>query len=157
MTLPETNADVIVAAGDIGIGTDAVRWLTAAEKPVVYVAGNHEFYTHEMLKTVSSLSAKTKDTKIRFLHNESTVIDGVRFLGCTLWTDFDHGNQELMAHAAKGMNDYAQIRYGSVPLSPSQILHTHLRSKKWLAEQIKTPFDGKNRLRKHILQCACEA
>lgn len=41
-------ADVIVLAGDISTGTQAIPWArkTFAAKPVIYIAGNHEFYRH---------------------------------------------------------------------------------------------------------------
>ena len=143
MEMPETEADVIVAAGDIGIGADALPWLAAARKPVIYIAGNHEFYTKDMMRTVRTLAKKTKGTNIEFLNNTSTHIDGVRFLGSTLWTDFDHGNLKLMARASKSMNDYSQIRHGKAALKASQVLHAHLRSKKWLANEVNKPFNGK--------------
>ena len=47
----KTESDVIVLAGDIAVGVDGLKWaVDVAEqhvKPVVYVAGNHEFYRHE--------------------------------------------------------------------------------------------------------------
>ncbi|MCH2209521.1 MAG: metallophosphoesterase, partial [Lentisphaerales bacterium] len=44
-TIPETDADVIVLAGDIHEGTRAIPWIKAqTDKPVIYVAGNHEYY-----------------------------------------------------------------------------------------------------------------
>lgn len=36
------QCDVIVAAGDIGVGTEGIEWLKTLGKPVVYVLGNHE-------------------------------------------------------------------------------------------------------------------
>ena len=46
-TIPETDADVIVLAGDIHERTNAVDWIKSqTDKPVIYVAGNHEYYGH---------------------------------------------------------------------------------------------------------------
>ena len=43
--IPETDADVIVLAGDIHEGTRAIPWIQEqTDKLVIYVAGNHEFY-----------------------------------------------------------------------------------------------------------------
>ena len=43
--IPKTDADVIILAGDIHIGTAAVDWIKSqTKKPVLYVAGNHEYY-----------------------------------------------------------------------------------------------------------------
>lgn len=48
--VPETNADVVVFAGDIGVGIDGLKWIESQEidKPIIYVLGNHEFYNHDI-------------------------------------------------------------------------------------------------------------
>ena len=42
----DAQADVVVLAGDIDDGVGGFRWAreTFPDKPIVYVAGNHEFY-----------------------------------------------------------------------------------------------------------------
>ena len=42
--IPATDADVIVAAGDIGVGLQGIEWLKRFNRPTIYVAGNHEYY-----------------------------------------------------------------------------------------------------------------
>jgi len=44
----DIDADVVVLAGDIGVGTEGLRWADDRfpDKPVIYVPGNHEFYRH---------------------------------------------------------------------------------------------------------------
>ena len=37
--LPDNNADIIIAAGDIGVYDQGIEWLLSLKKPVVYVAG----------------------------------------------------------------------------------------------------------------------
>lgn len=51
--LPETNADVVVLAGDIGVGTGGLDWIRKQRlhKPVIYVPGNHEFYGRDIALT----------------------------------------------------------------------------------------------------------
>jgi predicted phosphodiesterase len=76
--LPETDADVIVLAGDVGVGTTGVEWITkqASNKPIIYVPGNHEFYGHGI-----SLIEELKNAapcNVHVLDNEQVVIDGVR-------------------------------------------------------------------------------
>ena len=44
--LPDTDADIIIAAGDIGIYDQGLQWLQALDKPIIYIAGNHEFYSN---------------------------------------------------------------------------------------------------------------
>ena len=40
-TPPETNADVVILAGDIHLGTRGIEWAqrTFGDKPVIYIAG----------------------------------------------------------------------------------------------------------------------
>ena len=46
--IPETDADVIVLAGYIHVGSKGISWARKQfpDKPVIYVLGNHEFYRH---------------------------------------------------------------------------------------------------------------
>ena len=46
-----TDADVIAAAGDIGVGVQGIEWLQQCKKPIVYVAGNHEVDDYAINKT----------------------------------------------------------------------------------------------------------
>lgn len=50
--IPATDVDVIVLAGDIGVGFNGLEWIEqqCVEKPVIYVPGNHEFYRHDFFK-----------------------------------------------------------------------------------------------------------
>ena len=47
---PPTDADVVVLAGDIGVGLEGLHWAQScfSDKPVIYVPGNHEFYHHDI-------------------------------------------------------------------------------------------------------------
>ena len=47
--LPHTDADVIIAAGDVNVGASGVAWLKSSGKPTIYVAGNHEFDGRDLL------------------------------------------------------------------------------------------------------------
>jgi Icc-related predicted phosphoesterase len=139
---PATDADVIIAAGDIGVGLQGVEWLQRYDRPVVYVAGNHEYYGGDVTYTREAIVAAAADSNIHFLENDSTVIDGVRFLGATLWTDYMDGDPKYMARALEQMNDYQQIRIDSVPLSPERLYDINWESRFWLASELDETFDG---------------
>ena len=85
---PATDADVVVLAGDIGVGMEGLRWAEDRfpDKPVIYVPGNHEFYHHD-IALIEELKAQAPD-HIHVLNDDQVIIDGVRFLGSILWTDF---------------------------------------------------------------------
>jgi hypothetical protein len=83
--------DVVVLAGDIhSPGYKAVRWAATAFEgtPVVYVPGNHEFYGCEINDELERMRAEAEGTSVRVMDRDVFVHGGVRFLGCTLWTDF---------------------------------------------------------------------
>jgi predicted phosphodiesterase len=62
--LPPPDAEVIVAAGDIGVGLDGFNWLIKQQRPVVYVAGNHEFYAHEYWDLLARLEQSAAGSKV---------------------------------------------------------------------------------------------
>jgi Icc-related predicted phosphoesterase len=154
---PITDADVVVLAGDINLGTRGVEWAknAFADKPVVYVAGNHEFYKHHWVKLLVDLRGAATGSNVHFLEDETLVIDGVRFLGCTLWTDFalfgDEQRHSAMLSAELRMTDYKKIRAPRVKpgfqddyskLKPIQTVERFRRSKTFLEKNLDTAFDG---------------
>jgi Icc-related predicted phosphoesterase len=114
--IPKTDADIIVLAGDIDIGTKGLAWSRSQfpDKPVVYVLGNHEFYRHNLTVLTESLTREAAASHIHLLENKSVELGGFKFLGCTLWTDFALSSdpQKTMAKAERFMNDYRIVRIG---------------------------------------------
>ena len=114
-------ADVIVLAGDIHLGTRGIAWAqwTFPDKPVIYVAGNHEFYHGHWNAVLPALKKQAARSNVHFLEDAAITIDGVRFLGTTLWTDFEFFGRETkaknMALAESRLNDFRRIRAGLVP------------------------------------------
>lgn len=110
------EADVVVLAGDIHQGVKGMLWArqTFPDKPIVYVAGNHEFYGHHWDLLVSELRAQAKQHQIHFLENDSISIEGIRFLGASLWTDFAYfgasKQSQMMRLAQRGLNDFRLIQ-----------------------------------------------
>ena len=140
--LPKTEADVIVLAGDIHPGVYGVEWaLLSTTKPVIYVMGNHEYYHHDYKKNLSACRKMTKGSHVHLLERNSIVLNGVRFLGCSLWTDFNlYGQADLHSQLAElGMNDYHMISNGDDKLQASFIASIHKKSVSWLAKQRSHP------------------
>jgi hypothetical protein len=89
----DTNAEVIVAAGDIDEGLAGLEWLLTLNKPVVYVGGNHEAYEQpDILENYRKLTQVSAGTKVHFLERETVIIGDTRFLGATLWTSYRNWN-----------------------------------------------------------------
>ena len=104
------NADIIVLAGDIGTGTNALPLISrlAKDKPVVYVLGNHEFYRHNVGQVYKDWHDHAAGIpNLHVLQNETADIYGIRFIGATLWTNLAEGRD--IGAAKYLMNDYNRI------------------------------------------------
>jgi len=149
LPIPHTNADVVILAGDIDIKNRAIEWAKQFEKPVLYVLGNHEFYGEHFQKIRETTRKLTQGTNIHFLDDEEVVINGIRFLGGILWTDFKlYGSfraEHAKLDAQLSMNDYKTIRFGPNyrRLLPLDTLQMHEKTVSFLKEQLVQPFDGK--------------
>lgn len=146
--IAQSAADAIVLAGDIDLGVKGIAWAGAESKrlgkPVIYVAGNHEFYRHD-IALIDQMAQAAKDHNVYFLENGQIVLGGVRFLGCTLWTDYAAaGNAQLaMQAAAEQLNDHRLIRSGGDLFTPQEALVLHRQSRAWLEHALAEPFAGK--------------
>lgn len=91
---PSEGYDVAILAGDIdSLAGFALKWAKDPKtfpcaKAVIYVPGNHEYYGTVMQPTVGHIREWAKGSVVHALDGDEVVVDGVRFLGCTLWTDF---------------------------------------------------------------------
>jgi predicted phosphodiesterase len=111
---PVNDADVVILAGDIGRPREAVAWASGFDKPVLYVAGNHEFYGSSIDGTLAELERLCERTNIHLLNDREVRIGAVRFLGTTLWTDFELFNDDkrklaAMAEAKRLLRDFSRI------------------------------------------------
>lgn len=155
------DADVCVVAGDVGEGlANSIRWLhhhiARDHMPVVFVAGNHEFYGHavdESFEEARALQVACPD--VTFLENDSVVIGGTRFVGATLWTDYEvlaestddpgFAMRWAMQACALGMNDHRKIKYRKKPWlrwRPEEARKTHLASRAYLEQALAEPHKG---------------
>ena len=158
----ETDADVIVLAGDIWKGADGVRWASMAwpGRSMVYVPGNHEFYGRQRKEVLSEMRIEASKTGVHLLDNDEVIIDGpedsVRFLGATLWTDFELHEAKAkpwaMREGLRGLNDFRVIHEGSEGhFSPQRSIELHRESLGWLEQKLAVPFDGKTVVVTHHL------
>jgi len=146
------DADVCVIAGDLTRPLAAgVRWIAEnilPNMPVVYVPGNHEFYRSSVKEgTAEGIEEAKRHPDLHLLLDDFAVIGGVRFLGCSLWTDFRlMGQQPIAMEFARGlMNDYKTISWRKHPwerLTPRHTLEMHEKSRTFLRSAMAIPFDG---------------
>ncbi|MBG6075569.1 metallophosphoesterase [Polaromonas sp. CG_9.11] len=182
---PLPGADVLVLAGDIGsyqagslltrlaiedfglarfsplpVAQGGAGWPT----PVLFVPGNHEYDGLEWGEADARLREACQRLGLVWLERECVRLQGVRFIGCTLWTDFDAlttaannrdpaaagritlGEQLKMREKAfRAANFYLKknhaLRQGQ-PMLADAMREESLKSQAWLRQALAQPFDG---------------
>lgn len=104
---------------------------------VLYIAGNHESYSGRLDKTIPTLRDSLPD-RITILNNTCIDIEGIRFIGGTLWTDCNNKNP-LTEYYLKGyMTDFKIIKYKDGPiyrkLTPFDTANLHAASVRSIKE-----------------------
>ena len=144
---PSTDADLVVLAGDIGLGTDAVEWAAVTfPQPVLYVPGNHEYYGGHLKNTLAKMKRTAQGTQVRVLDSEAVVIGDVRILAATLWTDFMLTRNPMLAqHEAEAcMTDYRRIRTAAYRrLRARDTQREHVAARRFLEHALAQPFAGR--------------
>lgn len=150
------DADVLVVAGDVREGViPSMEWLRydlGWDKPVVFVLGNHEFY-HSSIERERSLARDyAAASGIHVLDDGEVVIDGVRFVGGTLWTDYmlyadgdERWQSNAMYQAYLGLSDHAAIQtrdLASEVFEPQDALAEHTRTRGYIERTLRVPHAG---------------
>lgn len=176
---PAAGADVLVLAGDIGsyqpgsqltdtdFGLERFSPLKGWPTPVLFVPGNHEYDATDFDTTHQRLRETCERLGIVWLEREFVVLGGVRFVGTTLWSDFDalgpsvdagastlrHNPasnplaQQLKARekAFRAANFYLRktltMRTGEAWLAEG-VREQALVCQAWLRDALSIPFDG---------------
>jgi len=163
------DADVVVLAGDIGIWLNGLEWAVNKfkNKEILYIIGNHEYY-HSDINIIGDMRRKADELGVYLLDNDSVIIDDVRFLGTTLWTNFDQYSHFEVNKAWDSMNDYKYITsrtwwskkhnreqalnlmdldstFGFDPtfFSPTVSYLSHAKALKWLEQQLLKSHNGR--------------
>ncbi|KAB2895842.1 MAG: metallophosphoesterase [Burkholderiaceae bacterium] len=171
---PAPGADVLVLAGDIGsyqagsqladedFGLARFSPLPRSEGgagwpvPVLYVPGNHEYDGQDFDAAHQRLRAACERWGLVWLERATAVLQGVRFVGATLWSDFDalsaHEGRDDLARqlglrdkAFRAANFYLRktggTRHGE-PFLAEAVREEALASQAWLRTALAAPFDG---------------
>jgi len=184
---PAPDADVLVLAGDIGsyqsgsllkdadFGFARFSPLHGWPVPVLFVPGNHEYDTQDFDQAHERLREICARLGIVFLEREVITaaelfknapggrtslssMPSVRFIGTTLWTDFDALNPPAVEPGAsltpllkardkafRAANFYlkkALATRGGQPLLAELVRAQALLCQAWLRDALHTPFDG---------------
>lgn len=159
------DADICICAGDISdcISTslDFLQRNIVPHMPVALVLGNHDFFNASIDYALEKARREVEGTNIHLLENESLVIDGRRFIGATLWTDFavsvgddEHIPPEERRHKAFGLVPYQIADFHCITRSDprrlgenglvtvQEIVRRHIASRSYIDTELSKPFDG---------------
>lgn len=157
------GADLLVLAGDVGSYQRRRDGSTMPEPdwglrrfanwpvPVLYIPGNHEYDALDIDETHATLRATCERLGLRWLERETWVWRGVRFVGTTLWSDYDAirppGSDPLLQRekAFRAADHYlrqmAGQRHGRL-FDAAAMRELGLQCQAWLREALARPFDG---------------
>jgi len=167
---PAAGADLLVLAGDIGsyqygslladadFGLARFSPLRGWPTPVLFLPGNHEYDGLDFDVAHARLRETCERLGLVWLEREVVAISGVRFVGTTLWTDFDALSpgpddpgatlaQQLRARdkAFRAANFYLRknsCRRGSMPMLAPELREQGLLCQQWLRDALAQPHDG---------------
>ncbi len=177
---PAPGADLLVLAGDIGsyqsgsllsslaiddfglarfsplpVALGGAGWPT----PVLFVPGNHEYDGLDFEEAGARLRETCARLGLIWLERETVVLQGVRFAGCTLWTDFDAltanpadaagitlaAQLKAREKAFRAANFYLKKNHAlraGLPMLAEEVRAEGLKSQDWLRQALAVPFDG---------------
>lgn len=147
------GVDLVIVAGDVCEGVlrafEHLRRIVPMDIPIVMVPGNHEFYRRFIPDELALALDHAGAFNLHILNGTALELAGVRFVGATLWTDyqvFGEANQARVMNAcAKGMNDHRLIGWQKKPwlrFRPQEAALLHYRSKAAITETLAAPFAG---------------
>ena len=145
--IESVGEDVVVLAGDIGVGTAGIEWARIAfsRREVIYVLGNHEFYDHDWVTLLDAARKAAAGSNVHVLEDAEFKFGDVTFLGATLWTDFagmgPSTRMMVQMMAPSYMTDYRAIRHANkLPrtnrLIPPDVLKRCISSYRYLDQRI---------------------
>ena len=138
--LPGDKETTLLLLGDIHVGVGAtlfVREMVERFKYVIYILGNHEYYNHKFYELREQLRGALDISNVFILENQSIVLDGQKFAGCTLWTNGDKEHPLNKIRIQKGLADYRCIEgsHGN-KLTVDETIATHKASLDFLRKEV---------------------
>lgn len=149
--------DCLVIAGDLSSDLDNIDhffyYCAPKDIPIIYVLGNHEFEGKRLDLATNKIRDLLKPYEnVHLLDNESIVINGVKFIGTTLWSNFEsagmHMKKEEMNWAKFHVVDFSSIfdkndKGKYVPINPEKMIELNKKAYQFLEFELKkNEFNG---------------
>lgn len=151
----DTSNTILILAGDIGNPIDKSYWdfmISCSDryKHVIFITGNHEYYNDcasidETNDTIIKKINELSKNNLHFLQKNKIDIDGITFIGTTLWTQI---NKKYSFEILSQMNDFRSIvkataqNNGYEKINIQDICNTHIDQLEWLKNTIKSEINN---------------
>lgn len=157
MSLHNPGWDYLCIAGDLSVEHELIShffsYVAPIDIPIIYILGNHEYEGRRLDSNVSKLKEMLKPFEnVHLLDNESIVIDGIKFIGSTLWSNFElngiNEKKKSMDFAKYNVVDFSSIFMKNeqdkyVVLTPEKMVKMNEESCQFIEYELrKVPFDG---------------
>jgi Icc-related predicted phosphoesterase len=141
--------DVLVIAGDVANGmAPALHHLYRLGQhtpaPIIFVPGNHDAFGGRLGSFVGSNRLRRDGVHI-LGPGTAIVLGGVRFVGSTMWTDWQLNEREFQAQAwaARHLPEYGHVlRADGDLIWPIDVYEEHQRHRPAIDELLAVPHDG---------------
>ncbi len=145
------EVDAVIVAGDVCEGAEngfaRLRRIVPMQVPIITVMGNHEYYRRHLASELAAARLAAPLYGVHLLENDVVTLGDVRFIGCSLWTDYALFGDvaRAMQVAAHGLNDHRRIKWSKQPwcrFRPQDALRLHQQSRGFIETELAKPFTG---------------
>lgn len=161
------DADIAVVVGDLSDHVDDnLEWCARNVRPhmhVVYVPGNHDLYQRCINGCTDDIRKRAADLDVVYLDHDTAVIEGVRFTGGLLWSNYelwasdDEDERALQVEqrlaAAVSKSDYERIysdKSAGRRMTPWESRARHMETIDYIRGVLDTPFHGETVVLTHF-------
>lgn len=158
-TLENPGWDILVISGDLSADLNLLdrffSYKVPTDIPIVYVLGNHEYEGRKFNEVVEQYREVLQPFEhVHLLDNESVVIDNIKFIGSTLWSNFElngiTSQKESMNWAKNNVVDFKYIFMENLdgsgkyhPITPEEMIKENEKAQKFIEFELKNnPFEG---------------
>lgn len=141
---PHEAPDAVVLAGDIANGAAGIAWAREAfpRDEVLYVPGNHEYYEGALDEVEAAMAQAGRTHGVHVLQDAAVTLGGVRFLGATLWTDFQLWG-EARATADSQRCERVLMDYHLIGQAGRPFAHADGKAPQWAVDTPVGRFSGR--------------
>lgn len=138
-----SGADIVLIVGDTAFEDHHYDWLfrKLGGKPTIVVPGNHDYDGWDITTRDTQLKALCQEyEQVYYLNNESITLQGIKFIGSCLWTDFKidapHISFEDTLEFASTIAHLKTIKKNGKSLTPHDVIELHEKAVAYLSYEL---------------------